>query len=87
MLSEHLEELRRSISVEGGYGAMGGSSGGHLPGRASREFAKTFLWMLAILGPLSAVVFVAAGVPLVKMLVFVGILVCIVAAIITVLGL
>ena len=61
--------------------------GGHLPNRVGREFAKNLIWILVFIGPLAALVFFAAGTPLVGLLAFVGICVLPLAAIVTLVAL
>ena len=59
-------------------------SSGHLLRRAGREFVKNLLWMGVVFGLLAAVLVVATNLPLVGTMVFVGVSVAVLAAIVTV---
>lgn len=61
--------------------------GGHLPKRVGREFVRNLIWILVFIGPLGALLFFAAGTPLVGLLAFVGICVLPLTAIVTLVAL
>jgi uncharacterized membrane protein YgcG len=61
--------------------------GGRLPRRVGREFARNLIWILVFIGPLAALLFFAAGTPLVGLLAFVGVCVLPLAAMVTLLAL
>ncbi|HET6659522.1 MAG TPA: hypothetical protein VFH16_06375 [Rubrobacter sp.] len=60
------------------------SSSGHLMKRAGREFAKNVIWMAVVFGSLAAILAAATNLPLVGTMVFVGVSVAVLAAIVTV---
>jgi hypothetical protein len=64
--------------------AMGG---GHPLKRVGRDFVRNLFWMLVIFGPLAAIFIIAAGVPLLRVVVVVGSFVAVVAAVVTLLAL
>jgi uncharacterized RDD family membrane protein YckC len=57
---------------------------GHLLKRASREFAKNLIWMVAAFGALAAILVAAPDLPLVGVMTFVGASVAVMAAVVTV---
>jgi hypothetical protein len=60
------------------------SSSGHLMKRAGTEFAKNVIWMGVVFGSLAAILVAATNLPLVGTMVFVGVSVAVLAAIVTV---
>jgi hypothetical protein len=60
------------------------SSSGHLMKRAGTEFAKNVIWMAVVFGSLAAILVAATNLPLVGTMVFVGVSVAVLAAIVTV---
>ena len=59
--------------------------GGHPLKQIGRDFVSNLFWMLAIFGPLAAIFIIAAGLPLLWVLV-VGSFVAVVAAVVTMLA-
>ncbi len=59
----------------------------HLLKRAGRKFVRNLFWMLVAFGPLAAILILFASLPLVGALPYFGIIVSVIAAIITVLEL
>ncbi len=59
-------------------------SSGHLLKRAGREFVRNLLWMGVVFGSLAAILVSATDLPLVGTMVFAGVLVAVLAAILTV---
>jgi uncharacterized membrane protein YgcG len=59
-------------------------SSGHLLKRAGREFAEDVIWMGVVFGSLAAILVAATDLPLVGTMVFVGVSVAVLAAIVTV---
>jgi hypothetical protein len=64
--------------------AMAMRGAGHLLKRASREFVRNMVWMLAVFGALAAILVFAINLPLLGMTAFVGIFVSVLAVIATV---
>jgi hypothetical protein len=59
-------------------------SSGHLLKRASREFVRNLIWMAVVFGVLGAILAAATDLSLVGVMVFVGVCVALMAAIVTV---
>jgi hypothetical protein len=64
--------------------AMTMRSSEHLLKRAGREFVRNLLWMGVVFGSLAAILVAATNLPLVGTMVFVGVSVAVLAAILTV---
>jgi hypothetical protein len=64
--------------------AMTMRSSGHLLKRAGREFLRNLIWMAVVFGSLAAILVAATDLPLVGTMVFVGVSVAVLAAIVTV---
>ena len=60
--------------------------GGHPLKQIGRDFVSNLFWMLVIFGPLAAIFVIAAGLPLLRVLVVVGSFVAVVAAVVTMLA-